>query len=161
MAKLAWPCRLHSMPATSVGMAPGMVSKLCGDGCQPALGEMPMYCFSCGARNPDDGPYCVRCGQVLVQVVPQPGVGSFEDSAAIRMLLPVGRSGWAIAAGYAGLFAVLAFPAPIALILGIIAIRDIKRHPEKHGIGRAIFGLVMGILGTLVLAGFLIALAVG
>jgi len=119
-----------------------------------------MYCFSCGAQNPKDAPYCVRCGQVLVQVVPQPGVGGFEDNPAIRMLLPVGRSVWAIAAGYAGLFALLCFPAPIALILAVIAIRDIKRHPEKHGMGRAVFGLVMGILGTLVVAGFLIGLAI-
>jgi hypothetical protein len=62
------------------------------------------------------------------------------------MLLPVGRSFWAIAAGYAGLFAVLFVPAPIALILGIIAIYDIKRHPDRHGMGRAIFGLVMGAI---------------
>jgi hypothetical protein len=65
------------------------------------------------------------------------------------MLIPVGRSGLAIAAGYAGLFAVLCFPAPIALVLGILAIRDLRRHPEKHGMGRAVFGLVAGIIGTL------------
>jgi hypothetical protein len=114
-----------------------------------------MYCFGCGTQNRNDAAYCVHCGQVLVQVVPQPGVGNLEDNPAIRMLLPVGRSLWAIAAGYAGLFAVLCFPAPIALILAVIAIRDIKRHPEKHGMGRAVFGLVMGILGTL---GLLLAL---
>lgn len=79
------------------------------------------------------------------------------DDAAIRLLLPVGRSGLAIAAGYFGLFAVLCFPAPIALVLGILAIRDIRRHPKKHGMGRAIFGLVMGILFTLVLAAFLLS----
>ena len=33
--------------------------------------------------------------------VPTPRIG---DDAGIRMLLPVGRSGWAIAAGYLGLF---------------------------------------------------------
>ena len=70
------------------------------------------------------------------------------DDAMLRMLLPVGRSWWAIAAGYAGLFAVICFPAPIALILGLVAIWDIKSHPEKHGLGRAVFGLVMGILGS-------------
>jgi hypothetical protein len=65
------------------------------------------------------------------------------------MLLPVGRSLWAIAAGYFGLFSVLMFPAPIAVILGIVAIIDIRKHPERHGMGRAIFGLVMGLLFTL------------
>jgi hypothetical protein len=78
------------------------------------------------------------------------------DDAAMRFLLPVGRSGWAIAAGYLGLFGVLVFPAPFALIAGILAIRDIKAHPEKHGMGRAIFGLVIGILGTGILALLLI-----
>ena len=34
----------------------------------------------------------------------------------------------------------------MALVLGILAIRDLKKHPEKHGMGRAVFGLVMGIL---------------
>lgn len=70
----------------------------------------------------------------------------------MRMLIPVGRSGWAIAAGYLGLFSFLILPAPIALITGILAIRDIRSHPDRHGMGRAIFGIVMGVLGT----GFLI-----
>ena len=76
------------------------------------------------------------------------------QDAGMRMLLPVGRSGWAIAAGYLGLFSVLVIFAPVALVISIIAIMDIRKHPEKHGMGRAIFGLVMGILGT-VLMGFM------
>jgi hypothetical protein len=67
------------------------------------------------------------------------------------MLLPVGRSGWAIAAGYAGLFAVICFPAPLALLLGVMAIVDLSRHREKHGWGRAIFGTVIGAIGTLLM----------
>ena len=70
----------------------------------------------------------------------------------MRWALPVGRSGWAIAAGYAGLFSVLVFPAPIALVLGVVAIIDIKRHPERHGMGRAIFGVTMGALFIIPLA---------
>jgi Domain of unknown function (DUF4190)/GYF domain 2 len=77
------------------------------------------------------------------------------DDAAMRMLLPVGRSAWAIAAGYLGLFSLIVLPAPLALIVSIIALWDIRRskslpHP-KHGMGRAIFGLVMGILGTAII----------
>ena len=30
-----------------------------------------------------------------------------DHSAGMRMLMPVGRSGWAIAAGYAGLFGLI------------------------------------------------------
>ncbi len=71
---------------------------------------------------------------------------SLGDDAAIRLLLPVGRSLWAIAAGYFGLFSLIFLPAPIAIVLGLVAIHDIRKHPEKHGMGRAIFGLTMGIL---------------
>jgi hypothetical protein len=77
------------------------------------------------------------------------------------MLLPVGRSFWAIAAGYLGLFSVLLFPAPIALILGIVAVVDIRRHPERHGMGRAIFGIVMGAIFSIVLVAALLAMTVG
>ena len=80
---------------------------------------------------------------------PVPGYQPIGENALVRMLLPVGRSGWAIAAGYFGLFAVLFLPAPIALVLGIVAVRDIRKHPDRHGMGRAIFGLVMGILFTI------------
>lgn len=73
----------------------------------------------------------------------------------MRMLLPVGRSVWAIAAGYFGLFSFILIPAPFSIIISLIAIRDIRRSKltakVKHGMGRAIFGLLMGILGTLVL----------
>ncbi len=77
------------------------------------------------------------------------------------MLIPVGRSGWAIAAGYLGLFSFVVLPAPISLIVALIAISDIRKNPEKHGMGRAIFGLVMGILGTVALAFGLIGMIVG
>jgi hypothetical protein len=74
----------------------------------------------------------------------------------MRMLMPVGRSGWAIAAGYAGLFGLTVILAPIALVLGIVAMVDLKRNPKKHGWGRAVFGTLIGVLGT----GLLIALFV-
>ena len=58
-------------------------------------------------------------------------------------IVPSHTSGWAIAAGYAGMFAVLVFPAPIALILGIVALRDCRKR-SLPGKGRAIFAIVMG-----------------
>ncbi len=78
---------------------------------------------------------------------------------AMRMLLPVGLSGWAIAAGYLGLVSVLAVPGPFALLTGILAIREIHRNPKKHGMGRAVFGIVMGTLGTAFLLFVLFLLA--
>jgi len=82
------------------------------------------------------------------------------DNAGVRLLLPVGRSGWAIAAGYLGLFSLLIFPAPFALATGIYAIIDIRRNPKKHGMGRAIFGVVMGGLATLLLVLMLVVFLV-
>ena len=118
---------------------------------------------------------CAGCGKTVT--IPRPGSPfggpatgpttgpavspSMGEDASMRMLLPVGRSFWAIAAGYAGLFAVLMFPAPVALVLGIVAIRDIKRNPDKHGMGRAIFGLVMGGLFTILLSIVLFGLLAG
>jgi hypothetical protein len=87
----------------------------------------------------------------------QPGLG---DDPAMRMLLPVGLSGWAIAAGYLGLISVLCFPAPLALLTGILAIREISRNPKKHGMGRALLGIVMGSLGTVFLIITVVALLV-
>jgi hypothetical protein len=94
----------------------------------------------------------------MAPLAPLPSLG---ENAGIRMLLPVGRSFWAIAAGYAGLFAVLLVPAPIALLLGIIAIADIRRHPDRHGMGRAIFGIVMGVLFTIGLIFMIVGVMAG
>jgi len=77
------------------------------------------------------------------------------DDAGIRMLIPVGRSGLAIAAGYLGLFGLVIVPAPLALLVSILAIMDIQKSKStpdpKRGMGRAVFGLVVGVAGTLIL----------
>jgi len=92
---------------------------------------------------------CPNCGlgtQLPLVVVAPQGIG---DDVGMRMLLPVGRSAWAIIAGYLGLLSLAFLPAPLAVVVSIIAMVDLRKHPEKHGWGRAIFGLVMGILGTI------------
>jgi hypothetical protein len=76
------------------------------------------------------------------------------------MLVPVGRSGWATAAGYLGLVAVLLVPAPMALAAGLAAVRDIRRS-RRHGMGRAVFGIVMGGIFSVVLLLGIAALALG
>ena len=81
-----------------------------------------------------------------------------SSDPALRMIIPIDRSIWAIAAGYLGLFSLICFPAPIALIVGIVALRDIKQSGgKKHGLGRAWFGIIMGALFTLILIGTLVA----
>jgi hypothetical protein len=116
-----------------------------------------MFCPHCGTPNDDNNFRCTTCGKVI-QPSAQPVVSNdLGDNAGVRMLLPVGRSGLAIAAGYAGLFAFLVVPAPLALLLGVLAVRDLRRHPKKHGMGRAVFGIVTGALGTALLVGLLVA----
>ncbi|MGA2500130.1 MAG: DUF4190 domain-containing protein [Tepidisphaeraceae bacterium] len=123
-----------------------------------------MYCSRCGSQQLDNATTCGQCGAPLARPSGPPPLPprvpldyqnpyhhqprDIGQDAAMRLLLPVGRSGWAIAAGYAGLFAIVVLPAPLAVILSIIAMVDMKRHPEKHGMGRAIFGLTTGLLGT-------------
>src|SRR5262249_27606612 len=80
------------------------------------------------------------------------------DNAGMRMLLPVGRSPWAIVSGYLGLLSILFVPAPLALITGIIAIVHMRMNPKMHGMGRAIFGIIMGTLGTIGLIGAFVAI---
>ena len=105
-----------------------------------------MYCHKCGTANDDNNYKCTNCNEIIQAVAVGNSTPSIEDSAGMRILLPVGRSMWAIAAGYLGLFSLIIVPAPIALIVGIIAVIDIKKNPQKHGMGRAIFAIIMGTL---------------
>ena len=67
---------------------------------------------------------------------------------------------WAVAAGYFGLLAIIPVFAIPALVCGFVGVAHIKKSKlgpnPKHGMGRAIFGIVMGVLGT-ILGLFLIA----
>ena len=110
-----------------------------------------MYCPQCGIQNDDNAFRCVNCQQIIQPIPIQPRTNPIDDSQAMRMILPVGRSGLAIAAGYLGLVSIVGIFAPVALLLGILAIRDIKRHPEKHGMGRAVFAVIMGGIFTVIL----------
>jgi hypothetical protein len=115
-----------------------------------------MYCPKCGTANDDNAFRCVKCNEIVQPAAaqgpaqPRP-TKKLGDDAVVRMLLPVGRSGLAIAAGYLGIFSLFPIFGPIAVLVGILAIRDINAHPDKHGMGRAIFGIVAGGLATLLM----------
>jgi hypothetical protein len=74
-----------------------------------------------------------------------------SGDGGVRLLIPVGRSGLSIAAGYAGLLCLVVVPGPVALVLGILALLDFRKHPEKFGRGRAWFGVVAGAAATILL----------
>lgn len=78
-----------------------------------------------------------------------------DQPSSLHWIVPVETSGLAIIAGYLGLFAILGVFAPFALLFGILALRDINANPKKHGRGRAIFGIVMGVIGSLILLSIL------
>jgi hypothetical protein len=100
---------------------------------------------------------CRYCGEYL-----DPERRAFEHApdAVERMLLPVGRPASAIAAGYLGLLSFIPVFGPVALIVSMVALRTLRRHPELSGRGRAIFGLVMGSLMTLLCLFFAALMAI-
>ncbi len=89
-----------------------------------------MYCQHCGLQLLDGALVCDRCGRPPLARTPIQS----DNDPALRLLIPVGVSPWAIAAGYAGMFAVLIIFAPSALILGLVAFlfaEDAIVHDER------------------------------
>lgn len=107
-----------------------------------------MFCPSCGAQNNDNAEVCIKCGVGLKSA---DQVLAKKETSSLSMVVPVGRTGLSIVAGYLGLFCIIPVFAPVALIVSLLALKQLKKQPEKLGKGRAIFGLIMGILGTMAL----------
>ena len=110
-----------------------------------------MQCTRCGfVSPPSDGTprgVCMQCGAPLTA----------GADPVVRALLPVGRTALSIVAGYLGLTVILCVPSPLALAVGIWAVVDLKKRPGMHGMGRAVFGIVMGAVGTVVLLGTIVS----
>jgi hypothetical protein len=98
-----------------------------------------MQCTQCGfVSPPGQQNVCAQCGVAF----------AMGADPVVRALIPVGRTPLSILAGYLGLFAVMCVPSPLALGVGIWAVIDLKKKPGMHGMGRAVFGIVMGAIGT-------------
>jgi len=116
-----------------------------------AVGELRPISAMPGDRPPPLPPQAINYAGP-----PPPGQHrDVGEDPKMRMLIPVGRSPWAIVAGYLGLLSPLMIFAPFAFIVSIMAIRDIKRR-NTHGMGRAIFGLIMGALFSIALCAFIV-----
>ncbi|MBU2666883.1 zinc-ribbon domain-containing protein [Actinoplanes bogorensis] len=101
-----------------------------------------------GAYGPPPGPPPTAAGS-------RAGVG-VAPSDPVHWLVPTGRSWQSIASGYLGLFGLFIWIlGPFALGLGIWAVVRSLNEPGVHGRGRAIFGIVAGVIGTLFMLMFL------
>jgi hypothetical protein len=111
-----------------------------------ASGEEMKSCPFCGERILKVARKCRHCKEYLDPALRE---DEEEPSTVDRLIMPVGRPVSAIAAGYLGLFSLLPFFGIFAIIVGLVALRNLKRNPHLHGRGRAWFGLVMGLITTL------------
>ena len=143
-----------------------------------------MQCSRCGAANQPNAVQCAMCGVPLQagagganpfadrgpgvgpnpyltpQTYPPPG-SSIGDDVAMRLVIPVGTSGWAIASGYCGLLSLicpLGFLGVFGIITGVLAFKEIKKKPKLGGKVRAIIGIVLGAIGTVGFVFFVIGM---
>jgi hypothetical protein len=82
----------------------------------------------------------------------QASPATMSEDPGMRLVLPVGRTGLSIAAGYLGIFSVIPFVAPFAVAIALWALKDLQARPKLAGRGRAYFGLIAGIVFTLLYA---------
>jgi hypothetical protein len=110
-----------------------------------------MFCPKCGTENDNNAYRCVSC-QTIIQIQPIPLASQPVNAnhtgydSDLKYILPVGRSALAVAAGYLGLLSIVPGIGQLAILLGVLALRDIKKNPKKLGKGRAIFGVILGSL---------------
>ena len=106
---------------------------------------------------------CKYCGEYLDAEARR--ANNPRPSGMERMLVPVGRPASAIASGYCALIGILPlFGLPFsiaAVITGFVALNTLKKNPELSGAGRAWFGIICGIITTLISLVGVVAMLVG
>lgn len=114
-----------------------------------------MYCIYCGAKFDPYATACLGCGKERAKAPATARPMTVATPLAttpdptMRWLIPVGRSGYAIASGYLAFFGLVPGIGLLAVIFGWLGLRDIAQHPEKIGKGRAWFGIIVGGLFSL------------
>lgn len=101
-----------------------------------------MFCSHCGTKISENSNICYRCGHPVESG--SQGNAVDREAATLRWCVPLGRSGWAIAAGYLGLLSFIPFIGVMAIICGFLGLLSIAKDPQKLGKGRAWFGVISG-----------------
>lgn len=101
-----------------------------------------MFCSHCGTKISENSNICYRCGHPVESG--SQGSAVDREAATLRWCVPLGRSGWAIAAGYLGLLSFIPFVGVMAIICGFLGLLSIAKDPQKLGKGRAWFGVISG-----------------
>lgn len=111
-------------------------------------------CHFCGEKIPRALTKCRYCGELVKDGLHEDGRRFYKNDPGpdenLQWLVPIGRSGWAIAAGYLGLLSCfpyvgLVFGA-LAVVMGVLALRASQLNPRVRGRQRAIFGIILGSL---------------
>jgi hypothetical protein len=99
-----------------------------------------MYCNDCGAQNPDGSSFCSKCGSRLPAQTP--AVPPQADAIPARK-----TDGLAVAAMVLGIasflppFAICSVP---AIVMGAVAMNQLKKDPALEGKSMAMAGLICG-----------------
>jgi hypothetical protein len=118
-------------------------------------------CPYCGEMIRAIARKCRYCREYLDEDMKAENRASASASSTDRLLMPVDRPLSAIAAGYLGLMSLLPFFGIFAIACGVYALSVLKKNPELIGRGRAYFGIVMGVIFTLLYGLAIIAVAMG
>lgn len=107
--------------------------------CGHAIGAHHAPCPACGAQLQGLDVACRRCGALTTDSIER---GSIEV-----------RNGFAFASMFVGFAPILA---PVAIGLGIVALRQLGRNPMQVGRGYAVAGITMGSMWLLLVVGGLV-----
>ena len=88
--------------------------------------------------------------------MPPPPPQSDSSNETLSLLIPVGQSGWALAAGYLGLFSLLLWPLGFVAVLA--SYKALSRRRTGAGMVRIVTGFVGGAFGICVSLLILVAL---
>jgi len=105
-----------------------------------ADGVQSIVCVRCGARSPIAANNCKGCGMPFtMEVTTAEAAGASNGFCVSALVLGI--------IGIPGSCAVL--PSILAIIFGIVGLRQVSRHPGASGRGMAVAGIICGAIGCL------------